>query len=141
MEENNNENNPFHHKVPSLSSISEKRMRRKKRHDDEEVDFLNRDVRLDGSIFFPDGYENIMLLIYFVTIPYIVGLIFIFFYIGEGDYNVFLSLDNENSFMITWAIGYEVVAAILLLWIAKLGLVAFFEAGRQHKRDNKFKIP
>ena len=141
MEDSNNRSDPFHHEESSLSSIAKKRMRRKKKQPDEEVAFLDQEVRLDSSIFFPYGYENMMLVIYFVTIPYLVGLIFIFFYIGKGDYTVFLSLDNENSFMVTWAIGYEVVASIILLWIAKLGLSSFFRAGRPGKKNEKFKIP
>jgi NAD/NADP transhydrogenase beta subunit len=141
MEDNKNTNDPFHLETSSLSSIAKKRMHRNKKQQDEEVDFLNQEVRLDGSIFFPYGYENIMLFIYFITIPYLVGLIFIFFYIGGGDYTVFLSLDNENSFMVTWAIGYEVVAAMILLWIAKLGIVSFFRAGSQSRKKEKFKIP
>ena len=107
---------------------------------DEDVDFLYQNVDLVDSILFPEGYENIMLAIYFAIVPYIVGVLFIFFYIGKGDTDVFLALNNDNSFFIAWAIGYEVVAAIILLWIAKLGLSSFLKMS-QHNRDKKFRIP
>ena len=130
------DDNPLHH--DSILPERAKRKRRKKR--DNDVGFLEQDVDLAQSILFPDGYENLMLGIYFITIPYIAGLLFVFFYIGKGDATVFLSLNDDNSFLITWAIGYEVVALLLLLWIAKLGLASFFAAGK-NKDHKKFQIP
>ncbi len=136
MEESSN-NDPFHQNA----SIHSKRKRKKKSKDNEEVGFMNRNVDLVDSILFPEGYENIMLAVYFLTLPYIAGLLFIFFYIGKGDTTTFLALNDSNSFLITWAIGYEVVAAIILLWIAKLGLTSFFQMSGHNKHSKQFKIP
>lgn len=133
---NSPNNDPFH-----LDNAPLKKRRRKKKNDDEKVGFMNKNVDLVDSILFPEGYENIMLAVYFAIIPYIVGLLFIFFYIGKGDTTVFLSLNDDNSFLITWAIGYEVTAAIILLWIAKLGLTSFFQMSAHNKKNKKFQIP
>lgn len=77
----------------------------------------------DTPFFFPERFEHIFLAIYFITLPYIAGLLFLFFYISNGDYNIFLSLNNTNSYILTWAIGYEILAAITLLTIAKNAIV------------------
>jgi len=131
------DNNPLHHDSKFSTNTKRDRRRRKK---EEKVGFLEQDVNLAQSILFPDGYENLMLGIYFITVPYIAGLLFIFFYIGKGDTSVFLSLNDENSFLITWAIGYEVVGSLILLWIAKLGITSFLKSGGQKDRK-KFQIP
>jgi len=124
---------PFH-----LNESRSKKIRRKKKDKNEDTSFLNKNVDLVDSILFPEGYENIMLAVYFITVPYIAGLLFIFFYIGKGDSDIFLSLNDQNSFFITWAIGYEIVAAIILLWIAKLGFSSLSSA---RNKNHKFRIP
>jgi len=74
------------------------------------------------------------------VIPYVTGLLFIFFFIGKGSTTVFLSLNDNNSFLITWAIGYELVGSLLLLWIIKLGIGALFSSGGA-KDQKSFRIP
>jgi len=120
--------------------MAKKKRQRKKNKEIEDSSFMSKKVNLVDSILFPDGFENLMITIYFIIIPYINGLLFIFFYIGKGDYTVFLSLSNGNSFMITWLIGYEVTAALLLLWIAKLGVSSFIQSSSE-KTVKKFRIP
>ena len=129
-------NDPFHQNT----SLHEKRKLKKKNKDYKDLGFMNQKVDLVNSILFPEGYENIMLAVYFVTVPYITGLLFIFFYIGKGDSTVFLSLNSEHSFLIAWAVGYEIVALLILLWIVKLWLASLFRVD-EHKKSKKFKIP
>ncbi len=126
------DNDPFHQDASSLK-------KRKRKSKNEDVGFMNQNVELVDSILFPEGYENIMLAVYFITVPYIVGLLFIFFVIGKGDTTLFLSLNDKHSFLVAWAIGYEVVAGIILLWIAKLGFSSV-RAGA-HNKSKKFNIP
>ncbi|SFV49922.1 hypothetical protein MNB_SV-6-922 [hydrothermal vent metagenome] len=139
MDDDINSNDPFRQQIHT----GQKRKRKKKTKKselDEDTSFMSRDVNIMDTVFFPDGLEHIMLAVYFVSIPYVVGTLFIFFYIGKGDYNIFLSLSDDNSFLITWAIGYEVVAVILLLWIAKMALSATFSMSSSSSQNN-FKIP
>ncbi len=70
-------------------------------------------------LFFPEGFEKIFLAIYFVSLPYIAGLLFLFFYVSNGKAEVFSSLNQESSFILTWAVGYEILAVLALLYIAK----------------------
>lgn len=130
------DNDPAHHDsiLPKNNGI------RGRRKSDEDSDFFNQEVDLAQSILFPEGYEYLMLAIYFISIPYITGLVFIFFYIGDGKTDIFLSLSDDNSFFVTWAIGYEIVASLLLLWIAKLGISSFLHAGKKNRKQKKFYI-
>mgnify|MGYP000455822840 CR=1 FL=1 len=42
--------------------------------------FTQKEVNLaETPLFFPEGYEKIFLAIYFVTLPYLAGLSFLFF--------------------------------------------------------------
>ena len=85
--------------------------------------FSQKNVDLaETPLFFPEGFEKIFLAIYFVSLPYIAGLLFLFFYIAEGKVELFLSLNEEQAFILTWAIGYEIIAALILLWIVKMSL-------------------
>jgi len=70
-------------------------------------------------MFFPPGLEKVFLVIYFISIPYITGLIFLYFYVAGGKTETFLALSESSSFILTWAIGYEIIAVISILWIIK----------------------
>ncbi len=85
--------------------------------------FSQQEVDLSGTpLFFPDGYEKLFIAIYFVSLPYIAGLLFQFFYIADGRKELFLSLNEQSSFILTWAIGYEIIATIILLFIIKMAI-------------------
>ena len=82
--------------------------------------FTKQEVKLqDTPLFFPEGFENIFLAVYFVSLPYILGLLFLFFYIADGKFNVFASVNKESPFIVTWAIGYEILAVLMILWVVK----------------------
>ncbi len=89
----------------------------------------------DTPLFFPDGFEKVFLGIYFITLPYIAGLLFLFFYVAEGKQELFLSLNEESSFILTWAVGYEILAVIVLLLIIKSAIT--FSAELSHKGNKK----
>lgn len=130
-------NDPFQQQTYT----GQKKKKKKKRELKEDTSFMSQNVSIMDTVFFPEGFENIMMAVYFASIPYIVGTLFIFFYIGKGDYNIFLSLSDDNSFLITWAIGYEVVAVLALLWIGKMALAATFSMSSGGGGQNSFKIP
>lgn len=81
--------------------------------------FFNQDVSWDQSIFFPKGYEKLFLLIYFIFLPYITGIIFIFTVIAGFRPTLFKLIISNHNFLLTWALGYEVLALIVLLLIFK----------------------
>ena len=103
--------------------------------------FTQKNVDLaETPLFFPEGFEKIFLAIYFVSLPYIAGLMFLFFYIAEGKVELFLSLNEEQAFMLTWAIGYEIIAALILLWIVKMS-IGFANESRKPGIQKQFRRP
>ena len=100
--------------------------------------FTEQEVSLSEiPLFFPEGYEKVFLAIYFISLPYIAGLLFQFFYIADGKKKLFLSLNEQSSFMLTWAIGYEIIATIILLYIIKMALSFANESRKQGVRENE----
>ena len=91
-------------------------------------------------LFFPEGFEKIFLGMYFIILPYIAGLLFLFFYVADAKVNLFLSLNDESSFILTWTIGYEIIAAIILLSIMKMA-IGFANENRKKGPKRGFKRP
>jgi hypothetical protein len=95
----------------------------------QEVDFS------ETPLFFPEGYEKLFFGIYFISLPYIAGLLFQFFYVSDGRINIFLSLNEQSSFILTWAIGYEIIATLILLYIVKMAISFANESRQQGARE------
>ena len=94
----------------------------------------------DTPLFFPAGMEKFFLLLYFILLPYTAGLLFLFFYVGEGKIELFLSLNEDSSFIMTWAIGYEIIAALMLLWIVK-SAISFSVSNSRKGANKQFRRP
>jgi len=94
-----------------------------------------------APFFFPPGYEYIFLSVYVLTIPYVTGILFLFFYIANANFELFLSINGKSAFLFTWAIGYEILATIFFIFIIKL----FIDSVKaEHARDQlqqKFRRP
>jgi len=88
----------------------------KEKSDALEKSFASKEIDFSQYLLAPKGYEGIAYCFYFLSIPYLIGLTFLFFYIAEGVYNHFSLLDL-TSFLIIWAIGYEITGSIILLII------------------------
>lgn len=75
--------------------------------------FWQQEVDFTEVAWLPEGYERLFLGIYFIIIPYLAGLLFLFIFVAKADFDSFLSLDIA-MFAAVWAIGYEVCAAVTL---------------------------
>jgi len=93
-------------KISQSKKSKEKNRTKPKSYGQKEVDFSE-------ILPMPAGYEKIFILLYLITIPYAVGLLFLFVFVAGGDFTSFISLDIA-MFVAVWAIGYEVVAGISL---------------------------
>ena len=82
-------------------------------------------------LFFPEGYEKIFIAIYFITLPYLAGLAFQFFYIADAKTKLFINIFTNSMPILTWAIGYEIIAALLLLYIIKMA----FDFARENSKS------
>ncbi len=85
------------------------------------VSFAAKKVELRDFAPVPEGWEYFVYTFYAIAIPYILGAIFLFFAVAGADYGNFMLL-NMSAFIVVWLIGYEILAAIMLLWILKLYL-------------------
>jgi len=94
----------------------------------------------DTPLFFPAGMEKFFLLLYFILLPYIAGLLFLFFYVGKGKVDLFLSLNEDASFMLTWAVGYEIIAVLILLWVVK-SAISFTMSNAKKGKNRQFRRP
>ena len=101
--------------------------------------FTKQEVSLqDTPLFFPAGLEKIFLAIYFISLPYTLGLLFLFFYIAEGKFEVFLAVNQDSPFLMTWAIGYEILATLIILWIIK-SAISFTKQNSQKANLSRLK--
>ena len=113
----------------------------KKKSNTSSIKFIEQKVTFDDTpLFFPKGFEKIFLAIYFVLLPYIAGLLFLFFYVSNGKVEVFSSLNQESSFILTWAVGYEILAILALIYIAK-SAISFGKEITLHEKKKKFRRP
>jgi len=78
-----------------------------------EDDFFQKSLDYRDFVFAPEGYEGIMLALYILTVPYLMGLLSLFLFVAEASFEYFLEF-NLTSFFVIWAIGYEVCAVLLL---------------------------
>ncbi|MEA1919187.1 MAG: hypothetical protein U9N52_05055 [Campylobacterota bacterium] len=78
--------------------------------------FGSQEVDVKDFIISPEGWEGIMFTFYFLSIPYITGIIFLFLFIARADMENFLVFDL-TAFFVVWAIGYEIVASLILITI------------------------
>ncbi len=104
-------------------------------------EFSQQDIVLaDSPIYFAEGFEKIFLTLYIISLPYITGLLFLFFYVAEGKAELFLSLNEDSSFIFTWSIGYEILAALTLLFIIK-NAISFSRENARNGRSKEFQRP
>ena len=127
-------NNKFNNSDVTYSG-QRKLIRNNKKFSQQEVTFD------DTPLFFPAGLEKVFLFIYFITLPYLTGLAFLFFYVGNGDTSLFSSLNDDASYMLTWIIGYEILAVITLLWILKKAIVFTMNSSSSTGASRDFRRP
>ena len=99
----------------------EKQQRRKAKTRDKLAEFMSADVHDSEFGIIPEGYGGISYLTFLIFAPWLSGLAFMFFYVAGGDVDTFNGL--ESSSLLTWVIGYEIIAALTLLLIFKKLLV------------------
>ncbi|CAA6803297.1 MAG: Unknown protein [uncultured Sulfurovum sp.] len=84
--------------------------------------FLSKNIILSDYITLPENLEKIILLTFFIFIPYIFGLLVIIIMMGYQKFLEYTTL-NFDLFMLVWTIGYEAIAISLLLLIIKNAIV------------------
>jgi len=96
--------------------------------------FTQQEIDLQSTpLFIPEGMEKPFLLVYFILLPYMTGLMFLFFYIAESNLELFSSVYRNSSFLLTWSIGYEILASLVILYIIKMAFGFSKDAIRGNK--------
>jgi len=109
-----NNNEPIRVKSNYAASKSFQKRNNKRRT---EASFAQKEIDVKAFIIAPEGYETFMFSIYFLTVPYLSGLTFLYLFVAQGSFSHFLNF-KISSFFVIWMIGYEVVAVIALILIA-----------------------
>lgn len=114
---NNNLQDPYHNAVRNKRKDRELERRKKEfiANRDKAKKFLNKKVYITDFINLPEGLANGIFVGLFVTIPYLLGIIFIFIFFAKADFHIFDKI--ETSFAFSWVMGYEFLAGSLLLII------------------------
>ncbi|HHD82369.1 MAG TPA: hypothetical protein ENK94_04170 [Campylobacterales bacterium] len=106
-------------------SLNEERIiQRQKKLQTKELDknkkksFFAKQINLADYIYLPETLQNLFLLTLFILIPYLFGA-FILFILRVQDMIKEVQTFTFDSFMLTWTIGYECLAFILLMLIVK----------------------
>lgn len=108
---NNKQNNEMYYNQMQNSSVKNKKTK----------SFGSQEIHARDIVFVIDGLEAYFYTFYFITVPYMTGVLFLFLAIAGGDFGSLVILDL-TAFFIVWAIGYEIVATISLIWIFVLFL-------------------
>ncbi len=106
-----------------------KRGSNNKKQNSAPITFSSQKVDISDYIFVPEGYEGLFYTIYFFSIPYLIGAVFLFFFVAGGDYDNFMLLD-KSAILVVWMIGYEIVATLLLISI----FISFLRYDKKPKR-------
>jgi cellulose synthase/poly-beta-1,6-N-acetylglucosamine synthase-like glycosyltransferase len=128
--QNNNDNaSLYYNSVEDTRSYGERiNQERKKRES-----FSSQEIDINKYVLSPEGWESVVLTLYIIFIPYIVGVLFLFVFIAQVAFDKFLLLDMGSIFIV-WAIGYEVIA-ITLLFIIFLAFLSYLSKSK--KKNNQ----
>jgi len=82
-----------------------------------EESFLQQKIDISSYLSMSKELSFLIFGLLFIYIPYILGIIFVFIFVSNLELYVFKKLNY--GFSLFWAIGYEILASILLLLIIK----------------------
>ena len=99
--------------------IERKKRLKLKKENVKQESYFSKTINLNQILDLPEGLQQIVFFIFFLLIPYTVGLIFVFVI----RLNM-ICLDSQkvNEFLFFWTIGYEFLATILLLVVIQQSL-------------------
>ena len=120
----NNQHDPY--LVTAKRNLNEQRiLKRKKRveskrNQESKESYFSKKINLNQILNLPDGLQQIVFFIFFILIPYVVGLLFIL--ITRLDM-VSLQSQKISEFLFFWTIGYELLATILIVFLIQQSFI------------------
>jgi hypothetical protein len=88
---------------------------------EEPLSFLSKNIIISDYIYLPESLQKLFLLTIFVLLPYMLGIFVMFIFMGSEEFHDVTTL-TFDLYMLTWTVGYETIAFILLLLIIKSAL-------------------
>ena len=107
--------NAVRHTLEDKATEKRKQIFIEKRNREKAKKFLQKKIYLSDLVNLPEGLANTLFLGIFVFIPYLLGVTFTFIILAKASFRTYERVDN--SFAFSWVIGYEFLAAFLLLTI------------------------
>jgi len=109
--------NAVRHTLQDKAHEKRKKIFIEKSNKDKAKKFLKKKIYLSDFINLPEGLANGIFLGLFISIPYLLGIIFIFTILAKANFHIYEKM--ETSFAFSWVIGYEFLAGFLLLMILR----------------------
>ena len=106
--------------VEKKNKIRKAKIEEKKKK--KEKSFFSKNIVFSDYIYLPEYLQSPFLAIIFITIPYLSGLVLLYLFVYLDKIEAKLIAFNFNYFLLTWTIGYEITASLLLLLIFKSAL-------------------
>lgn len=98
--------------------LYQEKHKHKDEHTPKSKSFFSQKVDINRLLNLSEGTMNLILFIAFLVIPYTVGIAFIFVVIAKASLDTFKDI-HTNEYALYWAIGYEVIALIIILLVIK----------------------
>ena len=99
-------------------NLNEVKIKSRKSKIDAEKSFLSKKITLSDYIYLPENFETLFFLAIFIIIPYIFGLLILLVVFELEEFKDFIQF-KFDIFMLTWTVGYESIALLLLLTIIR----------------------
>ena len=115
----------------NLRDDTQKYLKRMKEVRTKQDSFGSQNININDFILSPEGWETLMFTIYFFAIPYLIGILFLFLFIAHASVSNFFVLEF-GAFLIVWAIGYEIIAISLLIFIF-ISYINYVRSAKQTK--------
>ena len=80
--------------------------------------FLSQSIHISDYIYLPESLQKLFLLMIFIIVPYTIGIITMTIIGGSKGFEEHTQIVFD-IFMLTWIIGYELLALLFLLLIIK----------------------
>lgn len=96
-------------------------------------DFLHRQLTVSDLVGGDPRYAYLKATLYFIFAPYLIGAMALLFISAEGSFSdLFLILQRGDflTYFMVWAVGYEILASMFLLWV----LYTLFSIGHHQYR-------
>ena len=85
------------------------------------------------------GYEDLLSMASFIILPYLAGLFFIFIVVAGLNPTIFMYVLDINASFATWAIGYEILGLLAIVWLVKLLIASYVKAKEYNQTYKQFK--